>query len=103
MFKPIRFVPRNARLPIIRSRLPAFALSALLVIGSLIAVAVIGLNFGIDFKGGILMEVRTTTPANISQMRTDLNALNFGEVSLQEFGDEHEVLIRIQRQEGDEA
>lgn len=103
MFKPIRFVPRNPRLPIIRSRLLAFAMSAILVIGSLVAVATIGLNFGIDFKGGILMEVRTAAPANISQMRSDLSGLGLGEVSLQEFGDEYEVLIRIQRQDGDEA
>ncbi|MEQ8818023.1 MAG: protein translocase subunit SecF [Thalassobaculum sp.] len=103
MLKPIRFVPRNARLPIIRSRLLAFAMSALLVIGSLVAVATIGLNFGIDFKGGILMEVRTAAPANIAQMRSDLGGLGLGEVSLQEFGDEHEVLIRVQRQDGDEA
>ncbi len=103
MLKPIRFVPRNAKLPIIRSRLAAFAMSALLVLGSLVAVGTIGLNFGIDFKGGILMEVRTAAPADISQMRSELGALGLGEVSLQEFGDEHEVLIRIQRQEGDEA
>lgn len=103
MLRPIRFVPRNVRLPIIRSRLAAFALSAVLVVGSLLAIATIGLNFGIDFKGGILMEVRTPGPANISQMRSDLSGLGLGEVSLQEFGDEREVLIRIQRQDGDEA
>ncbi len=103
MLKPIRFVPRNARLPIIRSRLGAFLLSAVMVIGSLIAVATVGLNFGIDFKGGILVEVRTPGPANISEMRSTLSGLGLGEVSLQEFGSERDVLIRIQRQDGDEA
>ncbi len=103
MLKPIRFVPRNARLPIIRSRLGAFLLSAVMVIGSLIAVATVGLNFGIDFKGGILVEVRTPGPANISEMRSTLSGLGLGEVSLQEFGTERDVLIRIQRQDGDEA
>ena len=103
MLKPIRFVPRGARLPIIRSRLIAFAISSLLIVGSLIAVGTIGLNFGIDFKGGIVMEVRTSGPADIAQMRSDLGGLNLGEVSLQQFGGENEVLIRIQRQEGDEA
>jgi len=103
MLKPVRFVSRNARLPIIRSRIAAFVLSTLLVVGSLVAVATVGLNFGIDFKGGILMEVRTPAPANISELRSSLNGLGLGEVSLQEFGSERDVLIRIQRQSGDEA
>ncbi|MEQ8397142.1 protein translocase subunit SecF [Thalassobaculum sp.] len=103
MLKPIRFVPRNPKLPIIKSRLAALVFSALLILGSLAAVATVGLNFGIDFKGGILMEVRTPGVADISAMRSTLNSLNLGDVSLQEFGDEREVLIRIQRQDGDES
>lgn len=103
MLKPIRFVPRGTRLPIIRSRLVAFVLSTAMVLGSLAAAGTIGLNFGIDFKGGILMEVRTPGPANIAEMRTVLGGLGLGEVSLQEFGDEREVLIRIQRQDGGES
>jgi len=103
MLKPIRFVPRGTRLPIIRSRLVAFVLSTVMVLGSLLATGTIGLNFGIDFKGGILMEVRTPGPANIAEMRSVLGGLGLGEVSLQEFGDEREVLIRIQRQDGGES
>ena len=103
MLKPIRFVPRNARLPIIRSRLGAFALSAVLVLGSLLAVATVGLQFGIDFRGGIVVEVRTQGPANLSEMRSTLGGLGLGEVSLQEFGGERDVLIRVQRQPGAEA
>jgi preprotein translocase SecF subunit len=63
----------------------------------------VGLNLGIDFKGGILLEARNTAgPADISKVRNDLGTLNLGDVSLQGFGTDTDVLIRIQRQEGDE-
>src|SRR3546814_6718411 len=55
------------------------------------------------FKGGILMEVRTPGPADISGLRNTLKGLGVGEVSLQEFGADREVLLRIQRQNGEEA
>src|SRR5690606_5624092 len=61
-----------------------------------------GLNLGIDFLGGTVLEVRTTGVADIDGMRAELGALNLGEVSLQQFGAENDVLIRIQRQEGGE-
>ncbi|SDF16216.1 MULTISPECIES: protein translocase subunit SecF [Thalassobaculum] len=101
--KPLRLVPRDTAVPFVKHRLLAFAFSAALVLGSIAAVLGIGLNFGIDFKGGTLIEVRTSEPANIGQMRSDLNGLDLGEISLQEFGSERDVLIRIQRQEGEEA
>ncbi|MDF1791616.1 MAG: protein translocase subunit SecF [Thalassobaculaceae bacterium] len=101
--KPLRLIPRNTKVPFVRYRLTAFALSVALVIGSIVAVLGIGLNFGIDFKGGTLIEVQTAQPADIAQMRSTLNGLGLGEVSLQEFGSDRDVLIRIQRQEGEES
>jgi preprotein translocase SecF subunit len=80
----------------------SLAFSAFLVLASLAIFFTQGLNLGIDFKGGILMEVRTSGPANLADLRSRLNALDLGEVSLQEFGAETDVLINIQRQEGDE-
>ncbi len=55
-----------------------------------------GLNLGIDFTGGILMELRTEAPADLSAMREALSGGDFGEVSLQNFGSEKDVIVRIQ-------
>lgn len=102
MLKPVRFVPRKTKLPFSGLRKYTFVLSALMVLGSFLSVGFIGLNFGIDFRGGIVIEIRTEGPADISQIRADLGGLSLGEVSIQEFGDPQEVLIRVQRQEGEE-
>jgi preprotein translocase subunit SecF len=63
-----------------------------------------GLNFGIDFRGGVLIEVRMPgAAADLGAMRATLGGLGLGEVALQEFGEPTDVLIRVQRQEGGEA
>ncbi|NNG05831.1 MAG: protein translocase subunit SecF [Inquilinus sp.] len=102
MFRPLRLIPAGTRIDFVGPRRLAFGLSGLLVLASIVLVAVLGLNFGIDFRGGILMEVRSEQAADIGQMRTTLGGLGLGEVSLQEFGAETDVLIRIQRQPGAE-
>ncbi len=62
-----------------------------------------GLNLGIDFKGGTLIEAKSKSgKADVQQLRNKLQGNSFGEVSIQLFGGEDEVLIRIQKQEGDE-
>lgn len=101
--RPLRLVPDNTRIDFLRHRIPAFIFSALLILASFAAVAVNGLNFGIDFRGGILIEIRTEQPADIAQLRSDLGGLGLGEVSLQEFGAPTDLLIRLQQQEGGEA
>ena len=63
-----------------------------------------GLNFGIDFRGGILIEVGMPgEAADLGAMRATLGGLGLGEVALQEFGQPNDILIRIERQEGGEA
>ncbi len=97
-----RLVPDDTRIPFLRYRTVAFAVSGLLMALSLLLVAVQGLSFGIDFRGGILVEVRMPEPVDLGRMRAELGGLGIGEVALQEFGAETDVLIRIERQQGAE-
>ena len=97
----VRLIPDKTDIPFLRWRNGLFAFSAALAIISVVLLFAKGLNFGIDFEGGILIEVGSERPADISDMRITLGGLGLGEVSLQEFGSNTEVLIRIERQPGD--
>ena len=101
----LRIVPDNTTFSFIRFRRFSFPASAVLSILALVLFFTHGLNFGIDFKGGTVMEV--TAPggkSDIGAMRTTLESLNLGEVQLQEIGSAGHVSIRVAQQPGgDEA
>jgi preprotein translocase subunit SecF len=88
----------------IRLRYFAFGITAFLILGSALSIAVKGFNYGIDFAGGILIEAHAESGnADLHAMRKTLEHLGLGEISLQEFGTSGaDVMIRIQRQAGDE-
>lgn len=100
--KPLNLIPADIALSFIPKRKLFFIFSFVLMIASIGIIFTKGLNFGIDFKGGILIEVRTPEAADIGKMRGQLNGIGLGEVSLQEFGEPTDVLIRIPRQDGGE-
>ena len=98
----IRKVPLSPNIDFLGRRKPFLVFSAGLVLASLLVFAVLGLNLGVDFRGGTMIEIRTHAPADLGDLRSRLGALGLGEVTLQEFGAETDVLINVQRQEGDE-
>ena len=99
---PLRIVPADTNIDFIGRRNLAFVFSAVLMVLSVGFFAIKGLNYGIDFKGGILMEVRTPGAADLPRLRAKLSSLGLGEVALQEFGEPTDVLIRVERQPGGE-
>ena len=102
----LRLVPSNTKIGFMRARGIALLASALLVLGSIALFLTQGLNYGIDFVGGTLIEVRTEGEPDIGGMRDQLGGLGLGEISLQAFGDDNDILIRIEKQsdvEGEDA
>ena len=81
----------------------ALAVSALLVIVSLVSLGTRGLEFGIDFTGGILLEVGYEAPANLEEIRSNLSAAGFEDAQVQLFGRETDVLVRLPPQPQESA
>src|ERR1700758_4092802 len=100
----LRIVPDDTKLAFMRFRPISFPISAML---SIVAIALFffhGLNFGIDFVGGTLMEVQTKAgPADLAKMRSTIESLKLGDFQLQQFGSPNDVLIRISEQPGGDA
>jgi len=97
----LRIVPDDTHFDFTQFRRISFPISATLSIVAITLFFTHGLNFGIDFKGGTLLEVRAKSgAADIASMRASLNSLGLGEVQLQQFGGPEEVLIRVAEQPG---
>jgi len=100
----LRIVPDDTKFDFIRFRRISFPISAVMSILAIVLYFTHGLNFGIDFKGGTLMEVRVKSGvADLAKMRTTIAGLGLGDFQLQQFGGPDEVLIRIAEQPGGEA
>ena len=97
----LRVVPDDTTLHFMDLRRFSFPISAVLSILAITLYFTHGLNFGIDFKGGTLLEIQEKSgPADLAKLRSDLGKLDIGDVQLQQFGCPANVLIRIAEQPG---
>ncbi|MDB4239075.1 protein translocase subunit SecF [Alphaproteobacteria bacterium] len=103
--KLIRLIPSNTNFDFLKLKKVAFLFSSLIILGTLLSLLLNSLNYGIDFKGGILLELRAKNlnVAKIDDLRNKISSLNVGEISIQKFGKETDFLVRIQKQDGDES
>ncbi len=99
-WKPIRLIPDGTKLPFMRLSRFGFFASGILCAISIVLFATVGLNLGIDFKGGSVLTIRTSGPAQLDSLRTTLDGLGVGGFELQQFGGPSDVLIRLPAQKG---
>ena len=96
--RTLKLVPADTAIGFIRHRTLAFAVSGLLIVASLVSLAVRGLDFGIDFRGGTLIELRAAEPmaeSDIAALRARLGTLPLGDFQIQQFGAPQDVLVRV--------
>lgn len=101
MFR-LKLVPQKTNIPFIRIRNITFAASILLTLASIVLYFTAGLNYGIDFRGGTMIEIGTEAASDVGRIRTIVSGLGLGDVAVQTFGSDTAVLIRLEQSAGGE-
>ena len=91
----LKLIPDNTNIGFVRLRAWAFGLTAILTIAAAVLVGVRGLNFGVDFMGGVMIEARFQAPPSENALRSDIDRLHVGEASLSTLGDANTYSIRL--------
>ena len=100
-FKGFDFFPHGTMLPFMRFKSVCFWGSVVAMVLSLAVIGVRGFNYGVDFKGGTMIEVQSKSgPADVTELRSRLGKLGLGEIQIQTFGAPTDVLIRVEQQAG---
>lgn len=98
----LQLIPYNTKIDFSGKRWIFYSVAIFITIASLFSLATKGLNLGIDFKGGLLIEVRTPEKTDVAALRSTLNGLGLRDVKLQQFGSDQDILIRVEQQPGGE-
>lgn len=99
----LKIMPDSTSVSFMKARFVGIGVSIMLSIASIGLFVNPGLNYGIDFMGGIQVEATMSQPANLAELRQQFDGLGFGEVTLQTIDGDHDVLIRVERQPGGET
>lgn len=96
----LKLVPDHTNIDFVRLRGWAFGLTLILSVLAIGVTFAKGLNFGVDFEGGLMIEERFVTPPDLDRLRDVVGSQGLGEASLQQFGDPRTLTIRLPIQEG---
>src|SRR5438105_2406242 len=91
----LKLVPDNTNIGFVRLRYWAFGLTALLTLAAAVLVGVRGLNLGVDFVGGVLIEARFVTAPSVDAVRSEVDGLHVGEAGVTTFGAPNVLSIRL--------
>ncbi|MDX3886312.1 MULTISPECIES: protein translocase subunit SecF [Sphingomonas] len=91
----LKLVPDNTNIGFVKLRWIAFTLTGLLTLASVALLGIRGLNLGVDFVGGLMVETEFQKPVSLDELRRDVDRLGVGESSLQQFGQTNVVSIRL--------
>jgi len=104
MIKPIKLIKIDTHINFLSKAKILIIFSIILIVISIALLFVRGLNYGIDFKGGTLIEVQKTSGlADVASVRLSLKSLDLGNIQLQEFGKETDLLIRVEQMDDSEG
>ncbi|MCB1538302.1 MAG: protein translocase subunit SecF [Rhodospirillales bacterium] len=100
IIKLFPLVPHDTKIDFFGHRFYAFFASLVIIGGSILCLSIKGLNFGIDFTGGTVMEIATPVDPDMAQLREQLSGLDIGEVPIQELGNKRSLMLRFGEQPG---
>jgi preprotein translocase subunit SecF len=99
----MEFFHKKTRYPFMGTRRRWYVVSAVLIIAALVSLGARGLNFGIDFTGGVVLELGFPQTADLEQVRAALGKAGFGHAAVQSFGTSRDVMVRLLPQKGEDT
>jgi len=99
----MEFFHHKTKYPFMATRRRWYLVSAILIVAALTSFAVRGLNLGIDFTGGVVLELEFAQDANLEKIRTSLEDAGFAHAAVQSFGTSRDVMVRLLPQEGEDT